>query len=82
MRSDCYTDDVMAEVVRDPANFSPPGGESMRDVEGRMTGFIHTQVLPRIQRDGRPGVIVSHGLAIKWSVIARWPTRLMKPVDG
>ena len=58
----------MAEIARDPANFSPPGGESLRDVENRMMGFIRTEVLPRVQRDGPPGIVVSHGLAIKWSV--------------
>ena len=56
----------MSAIQQDPAHFAPPGGESLHDVEQRMMSFIVGEVLPRVELDGPPGIIVTHGLAIKW----------------
>ena len=56
----------MSTIQQDPAHFAPPGGESLHDVEQRMMRFIVGEVLPRVELDGPSGIIVTHGLAIKW----------------
>ena len=40
---------VMADIQRDPFNFAPPGGESLRDVEHRVTRYLRREVLPRVR---------------------------------
>lgn len=40
---------VMADIQRDPFNFAPPGGESLRDVEHRVTCYLRREVLPRVR---------------------------------
>ena len=56
----------MSALQQAPAHCAPPGGESLHDVEQRMMSFIVGEVLPRVELDGPPGIIVTHGLAIKW----------------
>lgn len=67
-RAQCYTPEVLADIARDPLNFKAPGGESQGDVERRVAAFVAEAVMPRLQADGPPAVVVAHGLAIKWCV--------------
>ncbi|KAG1655104.1 hypothetical protein FOA52_015841 [Chlamydomonas sp. UWO 241] len=55
----------MGQIARYPGNFSAPGGESLRDVEHRMTRCVRETVLPHAVPGGPPVVVVSHGIAIK-----------------
>jgi broad specificity phosphatase PhoE len=65
-RAECYTPAVLAAISADPANFAAPGGESQAAVERRVTAFLLSSVLPRLEPGGPPAVVVAHGLAIKW----------------
>lgn len=64
-RSQCYTPETLAAIEQDPLNFAAPGGESQAQVEQRVNTFVEQQVLPRLVPGGPPGLVVSHGLAIK-----------------
>ena len=65
-RGECYTPEVLARIAADPWRFAAPGGESQADVEARVTGFVARRVMPRLVAGGPPGIVVAHGLAIKW----------------
>ena len=65
-RAACYTTEALAAIAADPVNFVAPGGESQANVERRVAAFVSEQVLPLLQPDGPPAVLVAHGLAIKW----------------
>lgn len=56
----------LERIAADPFTFAVPGGESQQQLELRMCEFIHRQLLPSLQYDGPPTVVVTHGLAIKW----------------
>ncbi len=51
---------------QDPWNFSPPGGESQKQVEERMVRYVLDNVLPAAKEGGPPALVVGHGLAIRW----------------
>lgn len=57
---------MLAQIAADPWRFAAPGGESQQQLEERMAKFINSDVLPALEYDGSPAVIVTHGLAIKW----------------
>jgi broad specificity phosphatase PhoE len=67
-----YTPDPGASVcflhrcLQDPWNFSPPGGESQRQVEERIKAYIMEEVMPVVKAGGPPAIVVGHGLAIRW----------------
>ncbi len=59
-----FTPERRQEIDNDPWNFTPPGGESQREVEERMFDWICEHVIPL--KEEKPRVaIVSHGMAIK-----------------
>eukprot|EP00878_Enallax_costatus_P023734 GHUV01025271.1.p1 GENE.GHUV01025271.1~~GHUV01025271.1.p1 ORF type:complete len:217 (+),score=59.80 GHUV01025271.1:1044-1694(+) len=64
-RDQCYTPDVLSQIAADPWHFAAPGGESQQQLEERMVAFVNSTLLPALQYDGPPGVMVTHGLAIK-----------------
>ena len=63
-RVEIYTPEVLAAIRFDNWNFTPPHGESQRDVEERMIDFVHETLLERCHEDLRVSVF-THGMAIK-----------------
>lgn len=61
-RAEIYNEERLKEISKDVWNFKPPGGESQREVEERVMGFIDTI---KNKYDSGVTVIVYHGLAIK-----------------
>lgn len=64
-RAECYTAEALRAIDADPWGFTPPGGESQRALEARVSRFVLDSALPRARPGGPPGVLVAHGLAIK-----------------
>jgi len=76
-RVNVYTPAVIEEINKDPWNFAPPNGESMKQVEERVSTFIKKNITgpfldganPPDQDVAQPSVltvvIFFHGLAIK-----------------
>lgn len=63
IRKDTYTSEVLAEMQRDPWNFSAPNGESQKDVELRMMDWIERIA---VQYSAQSTIAVfTHGVAIK-----------------
>lgn len=64
MRRECFTPELTAAFAADPWglawDFAPPGGESQRQVEQRMSEYLVQQVLPHVRPDA-PAIVVSHG---------------------
>lgn len=65
-RAQCYTAEVLKAIDADPWNFAAPGGESQKQLEERAAEYVLTHALPRLRPGGPPGLIVAHGLTIKW----------------
>lgn len=68
LRSEHHTPDVLDQMVQQGWDWkSPAGGESLRDVEMRMTRFIEDEVLPLEGTLSEPVTIlaVSHSIAIR-----------------
>ncbi len=64
VRSNIYTEEVLSKRLNDPWHFTPPGGESPKDVETRMYQYICQQfVEPDIH--AHRIAIFSHGMSIK-----------------
>ena len=63
---DIYTQEVLQEINSDNWNFTPPNGESQRDVEERMIGWWlkERMIQETYEKDLVTGVF-SHGMAIK-----------------
>jgi probable phosphoglycerate mutase len=64
LRKEIYTPEVFAQMGADNWHFKAPNGESQREVEERMLQFVHTELLPKADKDTKIAVF-SHGLAIK-----------------
>jgi hypothetical protein len=62
---------VLCAVYAFHAYLSQPHAR-LSQVEERMVEFMKEEVLPRVIPDGPPAVIVSHGFAIKWWVMASY----------
>ncbi|MCS7005555.1 MAG: histidine phosphatase family protein [Cytophagales bacterium] len=63
-RVEVYTPEVLERISSDVANFCPPSGESLRDVEKRMLNFIHHHIHFHPDKKQRYA-IVSHGTALR-----------------
>jgi broad specificity phosphatase PhoE len=64
-REQVYQPHIMAQIKEDPWGFTPPGGESQRDVEKRMLSWVEETLIPGWQDADRRVLIVGHGLAIR-----------------
>lgn len=66
LRTDVYTPEVKEAIKKDPWNFRPPHGESLKDTEERMYAFVEQNLLNRdILENNFSASIFSHGLAIR-----------------
>jgi len=65
-RSRCITPEVIRAQAANPYDFKAPGGESVRDVENRVSGFI-SRVVNELEHENdlRPVLIFTHGFVIK-----------------
>ncbi|NJL15253.1 MAG: histidine phosphatase family protein [Microscillaceae bacterium] len=63
-RAEKYDEATMQRLREDVWNFKAPGGESQKEVEIRMVGFLE-QLHANIKEEEARIAIVSHGLAIK-----------------
>lgn len=66
-RDKIYTPETLAKINQDNWNFTPPNGESQRDVEERMYSWVEENLLTKY-REGQINfntAIFTHGLAIK-----------------
>lgn len=63
-RAEFYTPEAIAQMDADHWNFKAPNGESQRDTEERMLGWVKDKLLPRYEQGLTVGVF-THGLAIK-----------------
>lgn len=62
-RSEIYTLEQLAEINSNQWLFTPPNGESQKEVEERMLAFISSEILDR-HTEGN-FLIVGHGIAFK-----------------
>jgi len=61
-----YTPETVAKINKDNWNFTPPNGESQRDVEERMYSWVEENLLANHDQTQQTTVgIFTHGLAIK-----------------
>jgi len=63
-RAEFYTPEAIAQMDADHWNFKAPNGESQRDTEERMLGWVTDKLLPKYEQ-GRTVGVFTHGLAIK-----------------
>lgn len=63
-KKEVYTDDLIKEINKDNWNFTPPNGESQRNVEERMLKWVKEKLFPRYDQDPKIAVF-THGVAIK-----------------
>lgn len=63
LRSEIYTPEQLAEINSNQSLFTPPNGESQKEVEERMFGFILSEILSK-HIEGN-FLIVGHGIAFK-----------------
>lgn len=63
LRSEIYTPEQLAEINSNQWLFTPPNGESQKEVEERMLAFISSEILDR-HTEGN-FLIVGHGIAFK-----------------
>ncbi len=64
-RNQIYTPETLAKINKDNWNFTPPNGESQRDVEERMYSWIEDNVLANYYQTQHTVGVFTHGLAIK-----------------
>ena len=64
LREQIYTAPILAEINSNNWNFTPPNGESQREVEERMYSWIEENLLAQPRERLIAGVF-THGLAIK-----------------
>lgn len=62
-RSEIYTPEQLAEINSNQWLFTPPNGESQKEVEERMLGFISSEILSKYTEGNF--LIVGHGIAFK-----------------
>lgn len=62
-RSEIYTPEQLAEINSNQWLFTPPNGESQKEVEERMLAFISSEILS--EHTGGIFLIVGHGIAFK-----------------
>lgn len=63
LRSEIYTPEQLAEINSNQWLFTPPNGESQKEVEGRMLDFISSEILEKYTKGDF--LIVGHGIAFK-----------------
>lgn len=63
LRSEIYTPEQLAEINANQWLFTPPNGESQKEVEERMLGFISSKILSKYTEGNF--LIVGHGIAFK-----------------
>jgi len=63
-RAEIYTPELLEKISADISNFRSPAGESLRDVEQRMTNFIHEHLHFHPEKKQRIA-LVSHGTALR-----------------
>lgn len=63
LRSDIYTSEQLVEINSNQWLFTPPNGESQKDVEERMLAFISSEILSKYTEGNF--LIVGHGIAFK-----------------
>lgn len=66
-RDKIYTSETLAKINKDNWNFTPPHGESQRNVEERMYSWVEENLLTQYQtgKTNLTTAIFTHGLAIK-----------------
>ena len=64
LRDEIYTPERLRLINGDNWNFTPPGGESQRDVEERVLGWINNNLVSRYSQGITAGIF-THGFAIK-----------------
>ena len=63
LRSEIYTPERLAEINSNQWHFKAPNGESQKEVEERMLGFISFEILEKYTEGNF--LIVGHGIAFK-----------------
>lgn len=63
LRSEIYTPEQLAEINSNQWLFTPPNGESQKEVEKRMLAFISSEILDKYTEGSF--LIVGHGIAFK-----------------
>lgn len=63
LRSEIYTPEQLVEINSNQWLFTPPNGESQKEVEERMLGFISSEILDKYTEGNF--LIVGHGIAFK-----------------
>lgn len=63
LRSEIYTPEQLAEINSNQWLFTPPNGESQKEVEERMLAFISSEILSKYTEGNF--LIVGHGIAFK-----------------
>jgi probable phosphoglycerate mutase len=63
-REQVYTPKILHDINADNWKFSPPNGESQKDVEDRMLGWLEENVLSKYPEKRTIGIF-THGMAIK-----------------
>ncbi|MBI5397848.1 histidine phosphatase family protein [Candidatus Woesearchaeota archaeon] len=65
VRAEMHTPQNIELMGTDYLGFRPPNGESQRDVEARMLGFVKRYIEPQARTPGKRIGVFSHGLAIR-----------------
>eukprot|EP00189_Rhodosorus_marinus_P004978 CAMPEP_0113966096 /NCGR_PEP_ID=MMETSP0011_2-20120614/8132_1 /TAXON_ID=101924 /ORGANISM="Rhodosorus marinus" /LENGTH=217 /DNA_ID=CAMNT_0000978725 /DNA_START=1049 /DNA_END=1698 /DNA_ORIENTATION=- /assembly_acc=CAM_ASM_000156 len=67
VRDELYTEEVKKIQKENPYDFKAPGGESQRNVEGRVLDFLMKTAMPEALADphARPVLVFTHGFVIK-----------------
>ncbi len=70
LRAKVYSEQTRAQYLADPLNFKPPGGESVREVQGRMARWLR-QLVPAPGSPAGPQSLaaVTHGYALRCLLI-------------
>lgn len=63
LRSEIYTPEQLAEINSNQWLFTPPNGESQKEVEERMMSFIENSIISKYSEGNF--LIVGHGIAFK-----------------
>ncbi len=63
-RIEIYTPEVLAEINKNNWNFTPPNGESQKNVEERMLKWTNENLITRYANNLTVGIF-THGLAVK-----------------
>jgi broad specificity phosphatase PhoE len=64
LREETYTTEIFEKIRSDNWNFAAPNGESQRDVEERMLGWINKNLVEKYEQNLTVGIF-THGFAIK-----------------